>query len=134
MKTPVISRLQQINGKWWFITPDGYKFLLKGVDAASIWEWGYGTPFKKADGTPKRVFEELPDPGAYAPAYANDANGERVSFLVANVMKIWQRLRDEVGEHHEKPIDRLGVHAFSKWSKPSFISDFPYIEGVAGPD
>ena len=54
MKTPVISGLQQIDNKWWFITPDGYKFILKGVDAASIWEWGYGTPFKKADGTPRR--------------------------------------------------------------------------------
>jgi hypothetical protein len=127
-------RLQQINGKWWFITPDGYKFLLKGVDAASIWEWGYGTPFKKADGTPRRVFEVLPDPGVYAPAYANDANGERVSFLVANVMKKYGSDFEMKWENITK--NRLidwGFNAFSKWSKPSFISDFPYIEVLQDP-
>ena len=127
-------RLQQINGKWWFITPDGYKFLLKGVDAASIWEWGYGTPFKKADGTPRRVFEELPDPGVYAPAYPNDINGERVSFLIANVMKKYGSDFETKWENITK--NRLidwGFNAFSKWSKPSFISDFPYIEVLQDP-
>ncbi|MCQ6563963.1 hypothetical protein [Paenibacillus mendelii] len=127
-------RLQQIGGKWWFITPDGYKFFLKGVDAASIWEWGYGTPYHKADGTPRQVFEELPDPGTYAPAYANDINGKRVSFLIANVMKKYGSSFETKWENiTKKRLIDWGFNAFSKWTKPRFISDFPYIELLQDP-
>ncbi|MFC4808163.1 hypothetical protein [Paenibacillus sp. GCM10023250] len=127
-------RLQQINGKWWFITPEGYKFILKGVDAASIWEWGYGTPYHKADGSPRQVFEELPDPAAFAPAYASDGNGERVSFLVANVMRKYGRDFEARWESiTRKRLIDWGFNAFSKWTKPRFIKDFPYIELLQDP-
>ncbi|UVI31282.1 hypothetical protein [Paenibacillus spongiae] len=127
-------RLQQIGGKWWFITPEGYKFFLKGVDAASIWEWGYGTPYHKADGTPRRVFEELPDPGTYAPAYADDINGKRVSFLIANVMKKYGSSFETKWENiTKKRLIDWGFNAFTKWTKPRFISDFPYIDLLQDP-
>ncbi|WP_274653281.1 hypothetical protein [Paenibacillus humicola] len=120
-------RLQQIDGKWWFITPDGYKFFLKGVDAASIWEWGYGTPYHKTDGTPRRVFEELPDPNKYAAAYSNDINGERVSFVTANVMKKYGSNYESKWEDiTKKRLTQWGFNAFSKWSRPNHLS-FPYI-------
>lgn len=127
-------RLEQIDNKWWFITPDGYKFILKGVDAASIWEWGYGTPIKKADGiTPRRVFEELPDPIAYAPAYANDANGERVSFVVANVMRKYGSDYEAKWEDiTKKRLIAWGFNAFSKWTKPRNVT-FPYIHVLQDP-
>jgi len=126
-------RLQEIDGKWWFITPDGYKFILKGVDAASIWEWGYGTPIKKADGTPRQVFEELPDPVEFAPAYVNDADGERISFVIANVMR-------KYGEDYEakweditkKRLIDWGFNAFSKWTRPGNVT-FPYIHVLQDP-
>lgn len=126
-------RLQQIDNKWWFITPDGYKFILKGVDAASILEWGYGTPIKKADGTPRQVFEELPDPIAYAPAYVNDANGERVSFLLANVMKKYGSDYESKWEDiTKKRLIDWGFNAFSKWTKPNHVT-FPYIYVLQDP-
>lgn len=120
-------RLQQIDGIWWFITPDGYPFILKGVDAASIWEWGYGTPLKKADGTPRRVFEELPDPTLYADAYFNDANGERVSFVTTNVMRKYGSDYETKWEDiTKKRLINWGFNAFSKWTMPNTIT-FPYI-------
>ncbi|MDD9265571.1 discoidin domain-containing protein [Paenibacillus sp. GCM10023248] len=126
-------RLQQIDNKWWFITPDGYKFILKGVDATSIWEWGYGTPLKKADGTPRGVFEELPDPVTYAPAYVNDANGERVSFIVANVMrKYGSNFESKWEDITKKRLVDWGFNAFSKWTKPTNIT-FPYINVLQDP-
>ncbi len=126
-------RLQQINNKWWFVTPDGYKFILKGVDATSIWEWGYGTPLKKADGTPKRVFEELPDPAAYAPAYVNDSNGERVSFVIANVMrKYGSDFESKWEDITKKRLIDWGFNAFSKWTRPNGIT-FPYIHVLQDP-
>ncbi|MBB6673493.1 hypothetical protein [Cohnella nanjingensis] len=127
-------RLQQIDHKWWFITPDGYKFFLKGVDATSIWEWGYGTPYRKANGTPRRVFEELPDPSAYAPAYTNDSNGERVSFVVANVMKKYgSGFEAKWEEITKKRLINWGFNAFSKWTKPNHIPKFPYIQVLQDP-
>lgn len=126
-------RLQQMDGKWWFITPDGYKFILKGVDAASIWEWGYGTPVKKADGTPRRVFTELPDPIEYAAAYANDSEGERVSFVIANVMRKYGA--DYEAKWEDITMKRLidwGFNAFSKWTRPTNIT-FPYIHVLQDP-
>ncbi|MFC5651075.1 hypothetical protein ACFPYJ_18570 [Paenibacillus solisilvae] len=127
-------RLQQIDNKWWFITPDGYKFILKGVDATSIWEWGYGTPLNKADGiTPRQVFEELPDPVAYAPAYVNDANGERVSFVVANVMKKYGSNYESKWEDiTKKRLIDWGFNAFSKWTRPQNVT-FPYIQVLQDP-
>ncbi|MFC0213001.1 hypothetical protein ACFFK0_11135 [Paenibacillus chartarius] len=126
-------RLEQIDGKWWFITPSGHKFILKGVDATSIWEWGYGTPLKKADGTPRGVFQELPDPVAYAPAYVNDSNGERVSFVIANVMRKYGDDFEEKWEEITKQrlID-WGFNAFSKWTRPRGIK-FPYIQVLQDP-
>ncbi|MFC5472229.1 OmpL47-type beta-barrel domain-containing protein [Cohnella suwonensis] len=126
-------RLQQIDNKWWFVTPDGYKFILKGVDATSIWEWGYGTPLKKADGTPKQVFEELPDPVAYAPAYVNDSNGERVSFVIANVMrKYGSDFESKWEDITKKRLIDWGFNAFSKWTKPHHVT-FPYIHVLQDP-
>lgn len=126
-------RLQQIDNKWWFITPDGYKFILKGVDAASIFEWGYGTPIAKADGTPRQVFEELPDPIAYAPAYANDANGERVSFVLANVMKKYGSDYEVKWEDMtKKRLIDWGFNAFSKWTMPNHVT-FPHINVLQDP-
>ena len=126
-------RLEQIDNKWWFITPDGYKFILKGVDTTSIWEWGYGTPYKRADGTLRRVFEELPDPTVYAPAYTSDSNGERVSFVVSNVMKKYgSDYESKWEEITKKRLINWGFNAFSKWSRPNNVK-FPYIDVLQDP-
>ncbi|RTE09450.1 hypothetical protein [Paenibacillus whitsoniae] len=132
-KTTGYFRLQKIDNKWWFVTPDGYKFILKGVDAASLWEWGYGTPLKKADGTPKHVFEELPDRTAYASAYVNDSNGERVSFVIANAMrKYGSSFEAKWEDMTKKRLIDWGFNAFSKWTKPRNVT-FPYIQVLQDP-
>jgi hypothetical protein len=126
-------RLQKIDNKWWFVTPDGYKFILKGVDATSLWEWGYGTPLKKADGSPKNVFEELPDRTAYSSAYVNDSNGERVSFVIANAMrKYGSNFEEKWEEITKKRLIDWGFNAFSKWTKPRNVT-FPHIQVLQDP-
>ncbi|RCW49483.1 hypothetical protein [Paenibacillus prosopidis] len=126
-------RLQNINGKWWFITPDGYPFIMKGIDATSLWEYGYKTPILKADGTPKQIFEELPDQTAYSPAYTKDANGEYVSFVIANAMKKYGIDYESKWEDiTQKRLIDWGFNAFSKWTKPRNIA-FPYIQVLQDP-
>lgn len=126
-------RLQNINGKWWFITPDGYPFIVKGVNATSLWDSGYKTPILKSDGTFKKTFEELPDRSVYSPAYTRDANGEYVSFVVANVMKKYGS--DYETKWEEQTMKRLihwGFNTFSKWSKPKNFT-FPHIQSLHDP-
>ncbi|WP_199613849.1 carbohydrate-binding protein [Paenibacillus alkalitolerans] len=126
-------RLQNINGKWWFITPEGYPFIVKGVDAASLWEYGYKTPILKADGTTKQIFEELPDRTAFAPGYTRDAKGEYVSFVVANVMKKYGSGYESKWEDiTKKRLIHWGFNTFSKWTKPKNIA-FPYIQVLQDP-
>ncbi|WP_199617538.1 carbohydrate-binding protein [Paenibacillus alkalitolerans] len=126
-------RLQNIDGKWWFITPDGYPFIVKGVDATSLWEYGYKTSILKPDGTLKQIFEELPDRTAYAPAYTKDANGEYVNFVVANVMKKYGSDYEEKWEDiTKKRLIQWGFNTFSKWTKPKNIT-FPYIQVLNDP-
>lgn len=126
-------RLQAINGKWWFITPDGYPFIVKGVDATSLWEAGYKTPILKPDGTLKQIFEELPDRTAYAPAYTKDAGGEYVSFVVANVMKKYgSDFESKWEDITKKRLIQWGFNTFSKWTKPKSVT-FPYIQSLQDP-
>lgn len=126
-------RMQKINGKWWFITPEGYPFIMKGVDAASLWEAGYKTPVNKADGSPRVIFDELPDKTAYSPAYTNDANGQYVSFVVANVMKKYGTDYEAKWEDiTKKRLIDWGFNAFAKWTKPKSIT-FPYVQVLQDP-
>ena len=83
-------RFQKVDGKWWFVSPAGYLFFLKGVDTSSINEWGYTTRYKNLDGTDRDIFNELPDPVTYAAAYDDSNPGwtdNTVSFLKTNIMK-----------------------------------------------
>ncbi|MFD2333497.1 carbohydrate-binding protein [Cohnella sp. GCM10020058] len=126
-------RLQKIDGKWWFVTPEGYPFMMKGVDAASLWEAGYKTPVNKTDGTPRAIFDELPDKTAYSAAYTNDANGQYVSFVVANVMKKYGTNYEANWEDMtKKRLIDWGFNAFAKWTKPKSVT-FPYVQVLQDP-
>ena len=57
-KTKTFFRLQEINGRWWFITPDGEKFWSLGInhfdsatlryeESGNIWEVKYENSMKK---------------------------------------------------------------------------------------
>lgn len=126
-------RLEQVDGRWWFVTPDGHLFFLKAVDAFSPQEWGYGTWYKDRDGTPLDLFQELPDPERFASCYTYDDKGYVVSFLRANLARkygedyrpAWRRMV------HKRMID-WGFNAQGKWTLDTEVV-MPYIAQAPTP-
>jgi hypothetical protein len=127
-------RLHKVDGRWWFVTPDGHLFFLKGVDAFSYDEWGYGTLYKNADGSPREVFEELPDPERFPDAYAVVQQGlQTVNFIKAN-------LRRKYGDDYQakwRDVSRRrmidwGFNAQGKWQRDPSVA-MPYIERAPTP-
>lgn len=127
-------RLQKIDGRWWLVTPDGYPFIMKGIDAASLWESGYKTPTQKSDGSPREIFAELPDKSVYAPAYTQEAGVQYMSFVVSNVMRKYGSGDYEAKweEMTQKRLIDWGFNAFSKWTKPKNVT-FPNVQVLQDP-
>jgi hypothetical protein len=126
-------QLKKIDGRWWFVTPAGYPFLLKGVDSVSQDEWGYGTLHKEPDGSPREVFESLPDPVAYKDAYSTTDRGEVVSFVKANLMrKYGHDWQDDWRKHTAKRLIDWGFNGLAKWARDPRLR-MPYIDQVPAP-
>ncbi|BBI31951.1 S-layer homology domain-containing protein [Cohnella abietis] len=129
-------QLKKINGIWWFLTPEGHKFFLKGVDVTQLDEGGYTTRYLNHDGTPRDVFEELPDPVLYADAYYNRSNSwgdGLVSFLKANVMrKYGSDYRMKNADITKKRLLDWGFNTLSKWSRNVDLQ-MPYIDNFGVP-
>ncbi|MBA4866073.1 hypothetical protein H1V43_33070 [Streptomyces sp. PSKA54] len=123
-------RLAKIDGKWWFITPEGHKFILKGVDATSADDWGYGTLYKNADGSLRDVFDGLPDSGTYGPAYS----GNMVSFVKANLMRKYGTAdwKTPWRDITKKRLIDWGFNAQSKWSRDGGLT-MPWIGQITAP-
>lgn len=124
-------RLSKVDGgnKWWFLTPEGHKFILKGVDATSVDDWGYATLYQNADGTPRDVFSGLPDKTTYGPAY----NGNQVSFVRANLMRKYGTANwktSYTGMTQKRLID-WGFNTKSKWSSDAIT--MPWIGHITAP-
>lgn len=126
-------RLEKIDGRWWFVTPDGHLFFLKGVDSMSHEEWGYGTLYRNSDGTPRDVFESLPDPVQYPDAYTVTERGQVVSFVKANLMrKYGANYENAWRDISSKRMLDWGFNAQSKWARDAGIV-MPRIDQVTPP-
>ncbi|GGJ65764.1 hypothetical protein [Streptomyces brasiliensis] len=124
-------RLGKVDGTaWWFITPEGHKFILKGVDATSVDDWGYATLYQNADGSPRDVFSGLPDKTTYGPAY----NGDMVSFVRANLMRKYGAAdwKTSYTDMTRKRLVDWGFNTKSKWSSDGIT--MPWIGHITAPD
>ncbi|TDO35129.1 hypothetical protein EV643_12415 [Kribbella sp. VKM Ac-2527] len=126
-------RLQKINGRWWFVTPDGHPFFLKGVDSMSDEEWGYGTVYQNPDGSRRDVFDALPDSSRYAGAYAVTERGHVVSFVKSNLMrKYGADYKDAWRDITYRRMLDWSFNAQSKWARdPNIV--MPHIDQLTAP-
>ncbi len=119
-------RLEKIQGRWWFITPDGNPFLLCGVDA--VWSIPWGTYSHLS----RNGFEELPDRKAFPEAYDGAGGPGTVSFLAANLKRKYGKdFENRWLEVMRKRLLDWGFNGNGKWGKHPGLQ-IPYIS-VLGP-
>lgn len=123
-------RTQKIDGVWWFITPSGNRFIIKGVEAVSLTGGpGLSRLYYKDTKIKRSVYQELPDPEVYPQAYQPlaDENTIGVNLLIANLIR-------KYGSDYEKiwavkcseRLKKWNFNTHSKWVKSPDIV-MPYI-------
>ena len=136
-------RTEEIDGKWWLITPEGTLFLSIGMDCVGTWERTFVTG---RDGW----FEWLPgeDESAYLPFYAEMSNahsgaeaiggkGRTFSFYSANlVRKYGDEWADRWRDSASRRLRAWGFNTIANWSQEDVLrhSPMPYVvsSGVWG--
>ena len=121
-------RVEQIRGRWWFVTPEGNPFFLIGCDAINFREGGYTTPLRDERGDARPELAELPDRAEHPEAYEHDG---RVSFLVANLKRKYgadfERAADDVTRRR---LSAWGFNSTAKWGWGKKLPGMPYFEDV----
>jgi len=132
-------RLQKLNGRWWFITPEGYPFIMKGVAGLGLGVGNYNTV--EYPGKPELAgyFAWLPPKtGTYAPCWTSvsvdGGTAWRFDFLRANMIKAFSSVGYE--QRFENLLARRlidwGFNCRAKWSGPGFAANrLPYILTVS---
>ena len=120
-------RIQESDGRFWFVTPEGHRFFLVGCDTCGFREGGYSTPL--ADGGKARPeFEGLKLP-AYEEIPQIYAGRGRVNFLAWN---LWRKYGEKADARQDEVVRwRLsdwGFNSTAKWGWGWKLKGMPYIE------
>ncbi len=104
---------EKIDGKWWFVDPDGYLFLSHGVDCVSPGGGGNIRDLDKRNG----MYKELP------PQDLN-ANSPRrgASFGAWNLFRRYgEGYPEKSREMIVKRMDKWGLNTIGNWSSPEVM-------------
>jgi hypothetical protein len=118
-------RAEKINGIWWLITPEGHKYILKGVDGCFFW-------YSAADVSDPSKFEELPDKTLYPDAWSLGWNdGHSVNFYALNCAKKYGgNWRTKWEDLIKRRFLDWGFNSSSKWSAIEPNVPLPYTKGI----
>jgi len=105
---------EKIDGKWWFVDPEGYLFLSHGVDCVSPGGGGNVRDLDKRNG----MYKELPPQSLNA-----NAQRREVSFGTWNLFRRYGENYPE--KSHEmiiKRMDKWGLNTIANWSSPVLMN------------
>jgi len=125
-------RTEQVDGKWWLVTPDGHLFFSNGVDCVGTWE---KTFIEGRDGW----FEWLPDSedppyadmfgyqrGAHNMAEAIGGEGRVFSFYRLNLWrKYGEAWPDAWREMTYRRLRAWGFNTIANWSQEDVLANSP---------
>ena len=123
-------RVEEIDGKWWFVDPDGYVFFSTGVNCMGTWSGtnidgrkDYFAALPPADLTPPRM------PGATGPASRN------ASFYAWNLLRrLGPDWRQKWIDLTLRRMDTWGLNTVGNWSDQRFygLRKKPYVVTLRG--
>jgi hypothetical protein len=121
-------RIERINGKHWFITPEGHRFYMSGIDCLGYHEL---TPVFEDNGKVRSVFEAIPDKKLFPEAYvAYPNNGQAgLCFQASNLKRKYGK--DFVTKWHQMMTKRMqawGFNAASRWGGAYEALKVPYTQ------
>jgi hypothetical protein len=102
-------RIEKVDGRWWFVDPDGYLFLSHGVDCVSPGNGGSANNLDKRPG----MFKELP-PEQFR---QTNRNHPSASYGTWNLYRRYSEdFREKANEMVIKRMDRWGLNTIANWS------------------
>ncbi len=109
-------RTEKINGRWWFVDPEGYLFLSVGVDGISP---GRGGNAKEVDKR-RNIFKELPPqmPSTNQQVQRNDYNFGQWNLI----RRYGDNYKEKSNELIIKRMDKWGINTISNWSSGEIIA------------
>lgn len=103
-------RTELIDGKWWFVDPEGYLFLSVGVDCVHPFPGGLAKEVHKRE----NMFRELPPRDLFP---ANDSYPHDYSFGLWNLYRRYgEDYRDKANERVIQRMGKWGINTIANWS------------------
>ncbi|MDR2384710.1 MAG: hypothetical protein LBD80_03455 [Tannerella sp.] len=107
-------RTEKIDGKWWFVDPEGYLFLSVGVDCVSA---GGGGNVRDLDKR-RNMYGELAREGMQS-----NRRGGSYSYGMANLSRRYgDNFREKANEMIIKRMDKWGLNTVANWSSGEVIA------------
>jgi PKD repeat protein len=114
VKATGFFRTEKIDGKWWFIDPEGYLFLSVGVDCVSSGGGGNAINLDKR----RNMYKELPPAGI-------GSNPERPNSASFGTWNLFRRYGDAYPEKSKDMIiwrmEKWGLNTIANWSSPDVM-------------
>lgn len=111
VKATGFFRTEKINGKWWFVDPEGYQFLSVGVDCVNPGGGGNAINIDKR----RNLYKELPPAGM-------GSNPERPNSASFGTWNLFRRYGEAYPEKSKemiiKRMDKWGLNTIANWSSP----------------
>jgi len=111
VKAAGFFRTEKVDGRWWFVDPEGYLFLSVGVDCVAPGNGGNALNIDKR----RNLYKELPPEGKGFDAQTpNTAN--------FGVWNLYRRYGDDYPQKSRemiiKRMDKWGLNTIANWSSP----------------
>jgi hypothetical protein len=104
-------RTGKIDGRWWFVDPEGYLFLSVGADCVSPGGGGNVINLDKR----RNLYKELPPP-------AVSSNPNRPNYLSFGAWNLFRRYGEKYPDKSKemviKRMDKWGLNTIANWSSP----------------
>ena len=115
IKNTGFFRVEKVDGRWWFVDPEGYLFLSHGVDCVNSGGGGNTRDLDKR----KNMIKELP------PEQFRQSNRgrESASFGTWNLYRRFgENFREKANEMIIKRMDKWGLNTIANWSNAAVYS------------